>query len=116
MLSWDSAEVGQLAADLGKASYETTRRAQQVVTKSAHDVESVAKTVAPVDTGNLRNSIGTDITGGGLSAEIGPTAHYGVYVEFGTRRMAPQPYMGPGLDAATPGFVAAMGELGGGIL
>jgi HK97 gp10 family phage protein len=109
---WDVSQVLRLAADLGKTSAETTTRASAAVRKSALDIERDAKTKAPVDTGNLRNSIGTTTTLAGLEAQIGPTANYGAFVEYGTSRMGPQPYMGPALDANEPAFVAAMEALG----
>ena len=101
----------KLSADLGKASYEVTRKAQTVVAKTAHDIEADAKSLAPVDTGALRNSISTTISNGGLSAEIGPTASYGAYVEFGTRRMSPQPFMRPAADQHFPEFTEAVSRL-----
>jgi len=67
-----------------------------------------------VDTGALRNSIGTNVTG--LSAEIGPTVNYAPYQEYGTSRMAAHPYMGPAADEVTPGFVSAMEQIGKGLL
>ena len=103
----------KLSADLGKASYEVTRKAQLVVAKTAHDIEADAKSLAPVDTGTLRNSISTTIGNGGLSAEIGPTVHYAPYLEYGTRRMAPQPYMGPAAERRAEPFVKAIESLGG---
>ena len=103
----------KLSADLGKASYEVTRKAQRVVAKTAHDVEADAKRFAPVDTGALRNSNGATISAGGLSAEIGPTVHYAPYLEFGTRRMSPQPFMGPAADRHAEAFVKAIESLGG---
>ena len=103
----------KLSADLGKASYEVTRKAQLVVAKTAHDIEADAKSLAPVDTGALRNSIGTTISNGGLSAEIGPTVHYAPYLEYGTRRMPPQPYMGPAAERRAEPFVKAIESLGG---
>ena len=103
----------KLSADLGKASYEVTRKAQLVVAKTAHDIEADAKSLAPVDTGALRNSIGTTISNGGLSAEIGPTVHYAPYLEYGTRRMPPQPYMGPAAERRAEPFVQAVESLGG---
>ena len=112
----DFSELLKLSADLGKASTEVTRRAQLVVAKTAHDIEASGKRNAPVDTGHLRNSISTTISGGGLSAEIGPTASYGAYVEFGTRRMRPQPYMGPAADFHLPAFAEAVAQLGGELL
>ena len=106
----------KLSADLGKASYEVTRKAQLVVAKTAHDIEADAKSLAPVDTGALRNSIGTTISNGGLSAEIGPTASYAAHVEFGTRRMRPQPFMRPAADQHFPSFEEAVARLSQGLL
>ena len=106
----------KLSADLGKASYEATRKAQKVVAKTAHDIEADAKSLAPVDTGMLRNSISTTIGAGGLSAEIGPTVHYAPYLEYGTRRMPPQPYMGPAAERRAEPFVKAVEQLGGDFL
>ena len=113
----DDSQLRKLSADIGKAIGTTGPRAQLVVRKTAKDIEATAKLKAPVDTGNLKSSIGTsDLRGvgqsGGLVAEIGPTANYGIYVEMGTDRMAPQPYMGPAADAHTPAFEEAMAQLG----
>ena len=91
-----------------------------VVRKTAADVERDAKAFAPVDTGALRNSISTTISGSGhslaIEAEIGPTVSYAVFQEYGTSRMAPHPYMGPAVERHTPPFVAAVEQLGGRIL
>ena len=106
----------KLSADLGKASYDVTRKAQAVIAKTALDIEADAKSLAPVDTGALRNSIGTTISNGGLSAEIGPTVHYAPYLEYGTRRMPPQPYMGPAAERRAEPFVKAIESLGGDFL
>ena len=43
------------------------------------------------DTGNLANSILVDRTNGGFVSEIGPTAPYGPYVEFGAGPHFPPP-------------------------
>jgi HK97 gp10 family phage protein len=88
--------VNTLAVDLAKSGVKVGAAAQTVVAKVAHDVEASAKAFCPVDTGNLRGSIGTDL--GVLQAAIGPTASYGGYVEWGTSRMGPHAYMGPALD------------------
>ena len=115
-MEFDASELRTLAADLGKAGYGATRKAQQAVRKSAIDVQNIAAERAPVDTGFLKASIGVDMAGDSLSAVIGPSASYGRWVEEGTSRMAPQPYMSPALNAVTPGFVAAMESLGGEML
>lgn len=110
-------DLRKLAADIRKAAKGTGQRAQAVVRKTAVDIESTAKQIAPVDTGNLKGSIGhSDLRtvgrSGSLSVEIGPTASYGVFVELGTSRMAPQPFMGPAADRHAPGFEQAMAQLG----
>ena len=64
----------------------------------ARVVEAYAKIAAPVDTGALRNSIQVhEVTP--IQAIIGPSdIDYAEFVEFGTSRMAAQPYMRPALD------------------
>lgn len=111
-------DLHQLAADLTRAGSQTQARARLVVEKSTLDIESDAKNLAPVDTGNLRSSIGHmyHYEDGAVEAEIGPTADYGAYVELGTSVHAPQPYMAPALERRTPGFIQAMRQLGGTIL
>mgnify|MGYP005813244235 CR=1 FL=1 len=96
--------------------------AMAVVTKVAFDVEQKAKEVCPVDTGALRNSISLfsgqfeSISGstGFLSGfsepayiEVGPTMDYSIYVEYGTYKMAAQPYMRPAADLVRPQFIEA---------
>lgn len=113
----DASGFRKLTADLSKATGKVGPMAQIVVRKVAKDIEADAKRLAPVDTGNLKGSIGTsDLRtvgqSGTISAEIGPTASYGVFLEQGTSRMAPQPYMGPAADRNTPGFEQAIAQLG----
>lgn len=114
MIAFDDSELRRLAADLGKASVAVHLAGTRAVAKAAHDIEARAKIKAPVDTGNLRNSISSDVRP--LSAEVGPTADYAAYVELGTSRMAPQPFLGPAFDEVEPQFVRAVQMLGGEIL
>ena len=55
--------------------------------KGAQDVQRLARQFAPVDTGELRESIAVElpIERRGLAARVGPTVFYGLFVEFGTR-------------------------------
>lgn len=106
----DTSEVRRLAVDLSKAPARVQRGAGQAIRKTAFDIERDAKILSPVDTGALKNSISTSISAGGLSAEIGPTVRYAHFVEEGTSRMSPQPYMRPAADRNTPGLERALGQ------
>lgn len=106
----DASQVHTLSADLARLGDRARTLSGAVVAKSAADLEKYAKAAAPVDTGNLRASIGTTMHDA-LTAEVGPTANYGAFLELGTSRMGPQPYMFPALDKVTPAFVAAMGKV-----
>lgn len=78
-----------------RAALQTGVRAGALV------IENAAKEYCPVDTGTLRRSIHTEIeypSVNKVTAFIGPDAPYGIYVEYGTRRMAAQPYMRPAVD------------------
>jgi len=84
--------------------------AARVVAKAANDIEGQAKSRAPVDTGFLKSSIqGRMITPTHWRVTVG--ASYGAYVEFGTRKMAAQPYFLPAIAAVAPVYQAAMRRL-----
>lgn len=107
--------VRDLAATLERSAQRAGADGAKVVRRCAAQVETFAKALAPVDTGLLRNSISTDMVNDGrfasVTAEIGPTANHGSFVELGTSRQAPQPYMFPAGDRVEPIFVAAMQAL-----
>lgn len=102
-----------VAADLRGAGDRVGPAVELVTRKSIGDVERDGKQFAPVDTGNLRNSISSTVTrtATGVAGEAGPTAEYGDYVERGTSRMPPQPYMAPALERNAPGYEAAIAQI-----
>ena len=69
-----------------------------VVKKNGSEMQKKAQRNAPVDTGNLKNNIGLEISDGGMTATVESTADYSVYVELGTRLMEAQPYMKPAFE------------------
>lgn len=83
--------------------------ASLVLRKTALAITADARAFAPVDTGNLRNSITATITD--RDAEIGPTASYGAFVEYGTSRNAPAAYLGPAFDRHAGEFLTALGQI-----
>lgn len=79
--------------------------------KVAGHVEGSAKEIVTVRTGATRDSIET--TGSGLVREIGPTTRYGFFLENGTFKDAPQPFMGPALDKHTDELIAELTDVAG---
>ena len=110
-VDFDFDAIARLSVDLGRADARTIKDARVAIDLAARTCERDAKILAPVDTGNLRNSITSDIRG--LTAEIGPSAEYAAHVEFGTSRMGPQPYMGPAADRAGELLAKAMQGIAG---
>lgn len=84
---------------------------KRVVRHNGAEMQAKAQQNAPVDTGTLKRSIGLEITDGGMSAEVEPTAEYAPYVELGTRFMDPQPYLKPAFDDQKEKFKKDMKKL-----
>lgn len=57
--------------------------------------EGNAKAICPVDTGRLRNSITNAMDTEENAVYIGTNVEYGPYVELGTSRRKPHPYLKP---------------------
>jgi HK97 gp10 family phage protein len=115
-MEFDASALRTLASSLTEGPRELGQLTRTVVRKTAKDVERTAKGLAPVDTGNLKSSIGTsDLramgTSGAIEAEVRATANYSAFVELGTSRMAAQPFMGPALDQHTGPFEEAMAQI-----
>lgn len=71
-----------------------TQRALEIIGGMA---ESYAKAAAPVDTGNLRNSISHTQISDDTEA-IGTNVEYAPYQEFGTYKMAAHPFLRPAAE------------------
>ena len=77
-----------------------------VVRANGTRLQQWTKLRAPVDTGTLFRSIDLQIKDGGLSAVVQPHTEYAAYVEFGTRKMAAQPYVKPAFNTVKAQFIA----------
>jgi HK97 gp10 family phage protein len=104
----------QWTAELAGGSVQVDGEASQVVRGAAFLCQRVAQQLVPVDTGFLRSSItvgspdGGSLAPGALSAQVGPEAAYGGFVEFGTSQSGAQPYMTPASEQAGEWFVQTM--------
>jgi len=111
----DVSELRAVGSRLQTASGRVGAKTSAALRKTAYDIEGDAKVLAPVDTGNLEGSISTTITGdgrtGAMTAEIGPTAAYGIYQEYGTSTQPGQPYLGPAFDRRMPAYTAALAQV-----
>lgn len=114
MSTFDVSQLRRLAADLRGAPKRVQKHLEDAVAKTANDIQADAQASAPVDTGALRSSISADVRG--TEAEIGPTVHYGGYVELGTSKMSAQPYLYPAADTHEKAFTDAISDVGDVIL
>lgn len=99
----------QLRRSLDRLAGAERRQAQRDgLEAGARIVEAYAKIAAPVDTGTLMGSIMVEDPVTPTEAIIAPHTDYAEHVEFGTVRMAAQPYMRPALDEHEGEILAAV--------
>lgn len=89
----------------------TMNDVKRVVRKHGAELQAKAQRNAPIDTGNLKRSIGLESRDGGLTAESEATAAYAGYVEYGTRFMNAQPYLKPAFEEQKAKFKNDMKKL-----
>ena len=80
----------------GKVIKNVEEAINKALEASALLVEGEAKNLAPVDTGNLRNSIAYEIEK--KEARVGTNVGYAPFVCLGTSKMAAQPFLNPALE------------------
>jgi HK97 gp10 family phage protein len=59
-------------------------------------IKTTARALVPKLTGATAASI--EVTGSGKTREVGPTTPWAPFVEYGTWKDAPQPFMGPAAE------------------
>lgn len=117
-VTFDSSEVINLTHQLEQSTGEIRTRVAQAVRLVGSKVERDAKIAAPVDTGFLRSSISTRVSGNAntSTAEVSASANYAIWVEHGTSRMSPQPFMTPAFQRNKQPFIDALQQLVDGAL
>ncbi len=96
----DGREVLALQQAFDTADGRVTKAVVEAVRESGKAVADTARGLAPKRSGRMARSITSKVTtrATDVTAEVGPTAFYGHFVEHGTSRMAPRPFLGPALD------------------
>jgi len=88
---------------------ELDQRYYEILRATAGQIEASAKKLSPTDTGQLKQSITTDVSrkllGRNLFARVGTVVKHGVYQEFGTRKMKAHKFLRPSALENTGVFV-----------
>lgn len=101
-----------IAAQMAGHANTVDAELHKIAGKYARRIERYAKTLAPVDTGTLRDSISAEEVGPGVWV-VGPEVPYAHILEFGSVYQPPQPYMLPALDRYEPQFIEACRKAAG---
>ncbi|MEM4498135.1 MAG: HK97 gp10 family phage protein [Nitrososphaerota archaeon] len=104
--------LNELTAIIEKYILIVRKKIADALTQAAVEAYVTAKETVPVRTGLLKSSIKLEkispfehkITAGWPTKEKGKP-YYAPFVEFGTRRMAPRPYMRPAAEKAVRAFI-----------
>lgn len=85
-----------------EARQKLVREAVTRLNLAADTMQSLAKQLAPVDTGYMRDNIEITklATEQDLSSEVVSQADYSLYVEYGTVNMESQPFFTPAFENA----------------
>lgn len=89
---------------LPKLNSQLRERALKIIQDGAQQTADMAKSLAPVDTGFLRGSIHVETQDSG-HAQVVVEASYGQFVEYGTVKMAAQPYLTPAVELVKPQLI-----------
>ena len=71
---------------------------KNVVKKNGSAMTTKAQRLSPVDTGELKRSIKTEVGLGGYESTTKAEASYAPYIEYGTRFSAAKPFVKPSYD------------------
>lgn len=86
------------------------KKAEKILEAAARRIEARAKELAPVDTGTLKSSLHVSQERP-LERTIADGVEYGVFQEFGTRRMGARPFLTPAVEMERKGLMDAWKEL-----
>ena len=98
-----------------RAGITAQLRAGRVIGEMAGKVYQTQRQLVPKRSRKTHDSIDVEITDHGLTAIIGPTWFVGRFLEDGTVKMAPRPFVGPSADLHAPELEARLNDVAGDI-
>lgn len=103
----DVSDLKKLATELRNVRKDVTADTLKITRDSGERIQKKAKATAPVETGELRNSIKVSKSRSRQNISVTVTAEsdHAVFQEFGTTRNPPRPFMRPALEAEIEPFV-----------
>ena len=92
-----SCDTSKLEKQLMGLINNIDKSAESIIEEGCENIKAEAKKLAPVDTGNLRDSIDTRFANKKYEHEgyVYSDIDYALFVELGTRYQAPQPFLYP---------------------
>lgn len=106
------AGLNPVILDLLAVSEVWQQLAWQITDYSAYYTGHLAQMIVPIDTWATHDSINHDTfyTGTDIIGDVGPHTFYAPWLEFGTVKMAPRPFMGNAFETVKPVYIHAMYE------
>lgn len=104
-------QLSLLAQQMAALGPQAEMMARATMEDMAERAEDLAREIVPYDTGKLHDSIFSKPTLDRLGFELGATMDYAGFVEFGTVRMAPQPYLRPAIETVSRLGISTMNSL-----
>lgn len=101
--------IGDLESKLKRNA--SMSEVKKIVKSNGAELNASAARKAPVDTGFLRRSIIFEIANLGMVARSVALAEYAPYLEWGTRFMSAQPFMGPAFRQQSKKFKSDLTRL-----
>lgn len=93
-----------LIVKIPKTKKRLVDKARLAILEATFNCQREARVLVPKDTKNLMRSIQARLTAGGFQGIVGTNVNYAAFVEFGTRKQNPQPYLGPAFDKISKEF------------
>ena len=108
----DTSELDRFALLLELSDDRVSDGVKDAVVKESRKVAELARRDAPIGaTGETHDTLGEVIDAKGWGATIGTETWYAHFIEGGTQRLPPRPFLLPALDKREPHFMARLADL-----